>query len=264
MLNLQARIHFEEVKVFITIDDKLYRSGRAIINRFRQRDSFLPHRLSGFLIQKWTRRFLYNFLISALNRAFAFPKINHIAMLIAQHLNFDMAWLRNKFFNKDSIITKAGSRFIFGGLKTFFGFLVIPSNPHTLPAATGRSFNHHRISDFSRYLNRFFSVLNQPHMTRNGTDTSFHSKFFGGDFIAHHFNRTRRWADKRNALLIECFSKKLILTQKTIPRMNSFSAGLFNRIKNFINNEIALRRRGAANMDSFISLTHMQSICISI
>ena len=113
MLDLQARIHFKEVEVFIAIDDKFHRAGGAIIHRFGQRDRLLAHRLSGLGIKKRARRFFNDLLVTPLNGTFALAQINHIAVLIAENLNLNMARLGNEFFDKNAVIAKAGRRLIF-------------------------------------------------------------------------------------------------------------------------------------------------------
>ena len=46
MLDLQARIHLEEEKVALGVDDELDRAGRLVVDRLGQSDRLLAHRLA--------------------------------------------------------------------------------------------------------------------------------------------------------------------------------------------------------------------------
>src|SRR5215813_9681431 len=46
--------------------------------------------------------------MAPLDRALAFENVNGISMGIAQNLKFDMAWLKNVFFDKHTIVVESG------------------------------------------------------------------------------------------------------------------------------------------------------------
>ena len=96
MLHLQAGVHFQKVKVFIFIDQKLDGTGTAIMTGFGGIHCGFTHTLAQLWINKGRGRLFYHFLVSALNRAIPFAQINRIAMLIGKHLNFNMARFDNR------------------------------------------------------------------------------------------------------------------------------------------------------------------------
>src|SRR6185503_19221571 len=55
---------------------------------------------AGCGVQQRRRRLLDDFLVAALDRALALAEINHIAVLVAKHLNFDMARIRDELLMK--------------------------------------------------------------------------------------------------------------------------------------------------------------------
>ena len=75
--------------------------------------------------------------MTTLNRALAFPQIHGIAMCITEHLYLNMPWLFNKFLNEDTIVTKAITRFVLAGHKSFGSFLIVIGNAQAL-ASTAR------------------------------------------------------------------------------------------------------------------------------
>ena len=99
----------------ITINDKFDRAGTVIANSRSKPNGFGAHCLTSGIIQKRRWRFFDNFLVAALDGTFAFIQMDAIAGFIGQNLNFDMAWTGDEFFDKHTIITKAGCGFAHGG-----------------------------------------------------------------------------------------------------------------------------------------------------
>src|SRR5262252_85059 len=89
MLDLQARVHLEEVKAFVLPRDKLYGSGAVVADGFSQRDRLIAHLLPSRRIEQRAWRLFDHFLIAPLDGAFPLAKMDNVAMLVAKHLNFD-------------------------------------------------------------------------------------------------------------------------------------------------------------------------------
>ncbi len=83
MLHLQAGIHLQEIEAAVRADDELHRAGTVVIHRLGQGDGLLAHRLARLLVEERARRFFDHFLVPALDRAFAFAQIDHVAVLVA-------------------------------------------------------------------------------------------------------------------------------------------------------------------------------------
>ena len=57
--------------------------------------------------------------MTALYRALALIQIEHMALRVANQLDFDMAGFFDKLFNKHAVVTKAISRFVAATGETF-------------------------------------------------------------------------------------------------------------------------------------------------
>ena len=106
VFHLQTGVHFQKVKLAVAVNDKFDGACRCIAHGAGQCAGLRPHCLAGGGIQKRRRGLLDHFLIAPLDRAFAFMQINNIAMLIGQHLNFDMPGLGDELFNKNPVVAK--------------------------------------------------------------------------------------------------------------------------------------------------------------
>src|SRR4029078_13058888 len=106
MLDLQSRIHLQEIEALVLSGHKFNRAGAVVTDRLRERDRLLSHFLSGRGIEQRRWRLLDDFLVAALDRALALAEVDDIAVLVAKHLNFDVTRIRDEFLDEDSIISE--------------------------------------------------------------------------------------------------------------------------------------------------------------
>ena len=114
MLDLQARIHFQEIEIARAIDDELDRAGAVITHGLGQRDRLRAHGGAGLFVQEGRWRFLDHFLVAALDGTFALVQMNDIAVLVGDQLDFDMARLGDEFLHQQAAIAEAGLGFVAG------------------------------------------------------------------------------------------------------------------------------------------------------
>ena len=112
MLDLQPRVHLQEEEALVLAGDEFDGAGGIVVHRFCQRDRLFAHQAAGGLVEQRRRRFLDHLLIAALDRAFALAEIDHVAVLVAQHLDFDVAGIDDEFLDEDAVV--AERRFGFG------------------------------------------------------------------------------------------------------------------------------------------------------
>ena len=107
-----------------------------------------------FSSSKRRRRLLDDLLVAALDRAFALAQIDDVAMLVAQHLDFDVARIDDEFLDEDAVIAEGRLGFGLGAGEAFlhFGFRI--GDAHALAAAAGGGLDHHRIADLAGDLHR--------------------------------------------------------------------------------------------------------------
>src|SRR5215831_3929437 len=122
MLDLQARIHFEKIEALVLPDDELDSARGIVADSLGEGDRLLAHSLAHRRIDERTWRLFHDFLIAALDRAFAFAEMNNIAVLVAQHLHFDVPWIADEFFDEYPVIAEGGFRLRTRASKSFGDF----------------------------------------------------------------------------------------------------------------------------------------------
>ena len=137
MLDLQPRVHLQKKETLVLPSDELNRAGGIIVDGAGEGHGLLAHLAPRRLVEQRRGRFLDDLLVAALNGTFALAEINHIAMLVAEHLDFDMARVDDEFFDEHAVVAKRRHGFGFRARKTLFNFAARLRNPHALAAAAG-------------------------------------------------------------------------------------------------------------------------------
>ena len=112
MLNLETRVHLQEIEFARGVgDQKLYRACADVINSSREFDRRLAHLFAQRRVVYWRRTLFNHFLMTALNRTFAFAQMDHVAVRVGEYLNLDMPRPLDRFFEIERIVTKCRRRF---------------------------------------------------------------------------------------------------------------------------------------------------------
>src|SRR5262249_17783124 len=106
MLDLQSRVHFEEIKTLVLAGYELDRAGGIVADRLGELDRLFAHLPARLRIEQRARRLLHDLLITSLDRAFALAEVNDVAVLVAEHLNLDVARIDDEFFDEYAIVAE--------------------------------------------------------------------------------------------------------------------------------------------------------------
>ena len=264
MLHLQARIHFEEVEIAILVDDELDRARAVVIHSLGQHDRLFAHRFARLGIQERRWRFFNHLLVAALDGAFALVQVDDVAVLVAHHLDFDVARLGDEFLHEQAVVAERGLGFVLRRLDRLneFAFLVNDAKPFA--AAAGRSLHHHRIADLGRDLLGVFGIPDFADIAGNRVHLRGERKFLGLDLVAHRGDGVGVRPDERDPDFRQRLRKGFALGKKTVAGMHRFRARLLAGVQDLVDDEIGLRRRRGADVDGFIGHLDMQRIAIGV
>ena len=185
-------------------------------------------------------------------------------MLIAQHLNFDVARVDDELLDKAAVIAKRRFGFGAGKLEAFLGFLGVVGDAHAFAAAAGRGLDHHGIADLIGNLDRMFAVSDHTHVTWNGRDLGGGCRLFALDFVAHGGDGFGVRANEDDAGLLQGGWKRLALRQEPVAGVNSFGTGLLTGVDDLVHEQIRLRRGRRPDVDRFIRHFDVQRVAVGI
>src|SRR5262249_33574471 len=145
------RVHFEEIEALVLSGHELHGAGRIVADRLGERDRLGAHPLARRGVDERRGRLLDHFLIAALDGALALAEMNHIAVLVAKHLDLDVAGIDDELLDEPALI--ADRRFRLGprARKAFRPLGRRSGDAHALAAAACRGLDHHRVADLVGY-----------------------------------------------------------------------------------------------------------------
>ena len=107
MLDLEPRIHLQEIEAPVLPGDELDGAGAVVADRLGERDRLLAHLGARLRVEQRARRFLDDLLVAALDRALALAEIDDVAVLVAQNLDFDVARIGDELLDEDAVVAEA-------------------------------------------------------------------------------------------------------------------------------------------------------------
>ena len=96
--------------------------------------------------------FLDQLLVAALHRAVALPEVDHVAVLVGQHLHLDVPRVLDVFLQVDVGVAEGGLGLGLGLLQGRLQGQVVHGHAHAAAAAAGRGLDQHRKAE-SRWAN---------------------------------------------------------------------------------------------------------------
>src|SRR6266404_9271490 len=166
MLHLDARVHLDEVKPPLLVHEK-FDGARIVIADLAER---LADDLSDFLSKlgryPHRRRLFEQLLVASLNRALAFSQTDDVAVLVAQHLKFDVARVLNIFFQIEIAVAEGGRGLRLRLTEKPRQFVFVAHDAHAPSTAAGRGFENDWKFNLPRPLDCF--LLRGDHAVRAG------------------------------------------------------------------------------------------------
>jgi len=98
MLDLDAGVHFDEVKQAVLIHEELDGAGVGIADILEGLDDAAAQLVAHARGQGHGRGLFHQLLVAALDAALALAKMQDVSVAVAQHLKFDVPWPFDKFF----------------------------------------------------------------------------------------------------------------------------------------------------------------------
>ena len=83
VLDLETRVHLEEVEVALRVDEELDGAGAVVADGERERHRLLAHRLAHLGRHERARRLLDHLLVAPLDRALALVQVHAVPVLVA-------------------------------------------------------------------------------------------------------------------------------------------------------------------------------------
>ncbi len=252
MLDLQTGVHLQEVEALVLTGDELDRARRVIVHRLGQGDGLRPHGGAGRLVQQGRRRLLDDLLVAALDRAFALEQVDDVAVLVAQHLNLDVARVDDELLEEDAVVAEGVQRLGLHGGEALGHVVVRMGDADALAPAPGRSLDHDRIADLARDLHRLVRRFDQAHVARHGRDARLGGELLGRDLVAHGVDRLGVRPDEGDALGLQTTRKPGVFRQEAEAGVHGLRPRLLHGVHDLVLDQIGLGGGRRADVNRLI------------
>ena len=167
MLDLNARVDFDEVRLVLRVDEKLERADVPVTRAHGGIDGELGNVLAKALADRRGRRLLDHLLIPSLDRALALAEADASARFVYRDLRLDVAHALEASLHVDAVVAKRCARLTRGLRPETLELGRRDRLAHAAPAAAGLGFQHDRIPDRLCDPQRLGDAADRPVRTRD-------------------------------------------------------------------------------------------------
>ena len=269
VLDLQARVHFHEIKTvrsvdLVTFDDELHRAGALIADRLRRGERGFAHGVAYGRGDAGRGCFLDNFLMTPLQRAVAFEQMDRIAVRIGEHLNLDMARPGDELLDQHPVVAERGLGFALRAFQRFREVVRRFDPAHAAAAAAGRRLDQYRIADRCGRVRQLAWILILAVITGHERDAGAFHDCFGVAFGAHGADRVGRRADEYGPGRRDRFREFRVFGKETVARMHRIGAAAADGFGQLIYHQVAGLGRRRADVVGGVGERHMAGLRIRV
>ena len=271
MFHLQAGVHLHEEKphrrgAVITrlLDDEFHRASAHIVDSFGGGHGSLAHLLTQRIGHAGSRSFFQDLLVTALHRTIAFKQVNAVAVCVAKHLDFNVAWALHVFLDQHRVVAKAVHGFALATGQSFCKVRCLLNNAHALAATASAGFDEHGVTHAVSFTLQQGRVLVNAVVAGHQRHACFFHQLFGRRFEAHRLNGRCGRTNEHQARRGTGVGEVCVLTQKTVARVHRLCARVFGRLQDALPAQVAVFGCAAADVHGFVTHLHMLGDCVGV
>ena len=210
MFNLETCVHLDEVE-FLAFNQEFEGPEAAIPD--------LPARLYAaradlrdqFCGKAGGRRFLDDLLVAPLHRAITTAQPQRIAVMVGQHLDFNMARMHQEFLQIDIAVAECTACLLLRQRERVGKVRRHMDHAHATPAAAAGRLDDHRVADTVCERPQHIRLLRQrPVRAGDAWHTGRPHGPLSSDLVAHDADRRGLWSDEGQAGSLDAGSKACI------------------------------------------------------
>ncbi len=246
VFHLHPRVDLDEVVgAGLGVLQELHRAGVGVVHRAGEPQRSLADILPARLVQIGRRRALHHLLMAALHRAVALEQVDHVAVLVAEHLHLHVAGIAHQLLEVHLVVAERGLRLPAGHFDLAVQLALVLDDAHAPAAAAPARLQHHRIADLVRHPGDLGRVVRQRlggghygHVRGLGDGAGLH-------LVAEPAHHVGLRADEGDAGRGAGLGEVRVLGQEAVARMHRIAAGLPRHPQHLVDVEIRAGRRQA-------------------
>ena len=202
--------------------------------------------------------------MAALDRALSLAEVNDGAVMIAEHLEFDVARPLEILLDVDVADTERRFCFALRRLERFAELVGGADHAHAAAAAAGHRFDDHRVAEILRDLLRLLLALDGTLAAGKNRNARLLHRAARARLVAEQPNHIRRRPDEADMARLAHFSEVGALGQEAVARMDGVGAGDFGGAQHRGDAEIAVGAARGADAHVLVGKADVQGVLVGL
>jgi hypothetical protein len=262
MLDLEAGVHFEKIKIEIGVDEKFDGACVGVSACARETDGGIAHLFAEVGSHDRRRCFFDHFLVAALDGAFAFAERDDAAVMVGENLDFDVVRLFEIFFEVESGIAESVQRFGAGVAVGGCELGAAMDEAHAFAATSGDGFEEdgetHRCCESVGFVGLFDGVVGAG----DGRDIGAARDLAAGGFGAEGFHRLGGGSDEGDAGVGAGARESRVFGEEAVAGMDGVGTGFAGYADDFVDVEITFASGGGADGIGLVGEANVEGFAI--
>ncbi len=256
VLDLDARVHLDEEPVIaVEVVEELDSAGVIVADLLGDARAGQAKLLAHMIVETNAGRDLDDLLMAALHGAIAFVEMQHVTVLVSEHLHLDVLGAWNVLFEEDRGVPERAACLGLCLVKQASQVGSLSDHAHSPPAAAERGLDDERKADLLRDFERVVAVSNRILRALQSRDVQLLRERASSRLVAHHVEQLRPRPNEGDAGGGAGTGEAGVLAEKAVARVDQISAMLPSQCDDTIDVEISGNRPLArANEVRLVSL----------
>ena len=264
MLDLEAGVHLEEIEVALVVEEELEGPGVGVLDGARSVDDGAAQFAAHAIGERDGRRLLDQLLVAPLDRALALAEVHHRAVLIAEHLHFDVARVLDVLLDVDVTVAERRFRLALRGLERLAHLAGVADDPHAAAAAAGDRLDDHREAQLAGDLEGLLFAVDRPVAAGQDRHAGLLHRAPRAGLVAEQPDDVRRRADELDVAGLADFGEVGALREEPVAGMDRVGAGDLGRAQHRRDAEIAVGAPGRADAHVLVGEPHVQRVLVGL
>ena len=197
-----------------------------------------------------------------LHRAVALAKMDRVAVLVAEDLEFNVTRAREILLDVHLAVAERRQRLRTRELERAREIVLVLRDAHPLPATAGRRLDDDREADLARETDRFLRILHRSRRSRDDRHADVGHCLTSGGLVAHDPNLLGRRTDEGDVRRRARLGELRVLGEKPIAGMDRVRPGDLGGCDQAGNAEIRFPRRRGPDADVVVGESHVQRLAV--
>ena len=257
VLDLDPRVHLDEVVVAVGAEQELHRAGVAVADLGREPYGVRTHPLAEVGVEVGRRGDLDDLLVPPLDRAVALEEVDHVALGVGEDLHLDVPRVDHGLLDEHGRVAERALGLAHAGVDRVLEVLLLVHLAHAAAAATGDGLDEERVVQALRRFHQLVEVVvGRDRLERR--DVGVLRGLDRAGLVAGEREHVGRRADEGDAGVGACLCEVGVLGQEAVARVDRVGARLHRDLDDRL--RVQVGAHGVAALADLVGLVGLHPV----